>query len=214
MIGDAEHPLPEWGPAAYEHLAGPTARDPIMAALAARHGIIHFIPDTDSYSRLVRAIVSQQISGRAAQTIYGRLCLLTGAVPLPERIAELPDDAMRGCGLSRNKQLAIRDLTTRVIDGRLDIARLPFLPDADVVAQLVTVRGVGRWSAEMLLLFGLGRPDVLPVDDLGVRAGIGRAYGLSALPTFAQTRDIAGPWRPYASAAAYYLWRSLETQSP
>lgn len=181
-----------------------------MAALAARHGVIQFTPENDVYGRLVKAIIGQQISGKAAGAIRSRIVVLSGDPPTPHALAVLPDEALRGCGLSASKLRAIRDLTDHTLDGRLDLALLPTLTDEEIVVRLIAVRGIGRWTAEMLLLFGLGRPDVLPVDDLGVRVGIQRSYRLGAQPKPAEIRAMAKPWRPFASAASYYLWRSLD----
>jgi len=205
---------PPWAGAAFAHLTERDAADPVMAGIATTIGLIQLTPDPDVYGRLVKAIIGQQISGKAANAIRRRVFAAVGDPFLPAHVAALSDDALRSCGLSLNKLLALRDLTTHVLDGRIDPLALASLPDEEVIRRLVAVRGVGRWTAEMLLLFGLGRPDVLPVDDLGVRAGAQRAYGLETLPKAAQMRELAIPWHPYASAASYYLWRSLDTLAP
>ena len=207
-------PSPSWATDAYMHFTGRPDAEPVMAALAAKHGVIQYVPDSDVYGRLVRAIVGQQISGKAATAIRRRVLALAGDPPAPTAMAALDDASLLGCGLSNTKLLAIRDLTARTLDGRLEIDRIPMMPDEEIITHVIQVRGVGRWTAEMLLIFGLARPDVLPVDDLGIRAGIQRAYGLDALPKPAEMRALAEPWRPFATAASSYLWRSLDNLTP
>jgi DNA-3-methyladenine glycosylase II len=143
-----------------------------------------------------------------------RVTALLGDPPSAEAIARASDEELRSCGLSAAKQRAIRDLAAHALDGRLDLAALPDMPDEQVVAQLVAVRGIGRWTADMFLIFALGRPDVLPVGDLGVRSAVRASYSLAALPTATELHALAAPWRPYASAATIYLWRSLDALPP
>ncbi len=202
-------PLLPWSLDAYEHLA--QRADGPMAALVRRAGPVTRPLSRDYFARLVRAIVGQQISGKAAASIYGRLLERAGEPFTPAALQALGDDEVRACGLSQNKLLAVRDLAQRALDDRLDLAHLETLADEDVTAQLVAVRGIGRWTAEMFLMFALGRPDVLPADDLGIQNAVERLYGLESHPTPATVRRLAeeGRWHPYATAACFYLWDSL-----
>jgi DNA-3-methyladenine glycosylase II len=167
------------------------------------------------YQSLARAIVFQQISGHAARTIWNRLAAL-GA---PDRISAAvfmrhTDEQLRGAGLSPQKLRYLRDLSARVLDGRLSLPRLSRLPDEVVIERLVEVTGVGVWTAQMFLMFSLARPDVFAPDDLGLRSGIRKLYGLSELPDRAACLTIAERWQPYRSIASWYLWRCLETKTP
>jgi 3-methyladenine DNA glycosylase/8-oxoguanine DNA glycosylase len=162
------------------------------------------------FAALVEAILYQQITGKAAATIHGRLREAVGRKhPRPPDIAALSDDALRVAGLSRQKIGYLRDLVEKAANG-LPLGRLRRLADDDVVAALVGVKGIGRWTAEMFLMFRLGRPDVLPVDDYGIRKAMQRAYRKRALPKPDWMRRTAEPWRPYRSIASWYLWRSLD----
>jgi DNA-3-methyladenine glycosylase II len=167
-------------------------------------------PD-DHYGALVRSIVGQQLSTSAARAIYKRLTdRYGGRTPTPaEVLADDPDELRAAAGLSRAKVTYLRSLAEHVIDGELELERLDDLPDSDVSAELVAVKGLGQWSADMFLMFHLQRPDVLPVGDLGIRRAIMIRYGLEALPTPAEMERIAAPWRPYRTLACRYLWRSL-----
>jgi len=159
----------------------------------------------------VRAIVGQQLSTKAARTIYERLiALFDQRAPAPEELLGVEQDELRSVGLSRAKASYLRSLAQHVVDGELELDRLRDLEDDEVTAQLTAVKGLGRWTADMFLIFHLGRPDVLPVGDLGVRRGAQLAYGLDELPGVAQLTALAEPWRPYRSLAALYLWRSLD----
>ncbi len=164
------------------------------------------------FQSLLRAIVYQQLSGRAAGTIHRRLLdLFPGEHPDPEEILASPTETLRGCGLSRAKAAAAHDLAARTLDGTVPgLDALGAMGDAEVIERLTAVRGVGPWTAEMLLIFQLGRPDVLPVTDLGVRKGAARLWGLSALPTPTELREAGEVWRPYRSVAAWYLWRAAD----
>jgi DNA-3-methyladenine glycosylase II len=158
---------------------------------------------------LVRAIISQMISTAAAITVAGRLETAVGAAGVnPEAVLGLGEERLRSLGLSGAKARALLDLASRVGDGRLPLDRLPELPDDEAIARLVEVRGIGVWTAEMYLIFSLGRADVLPVGDLGLRAGVQAHYALEGLPRPADLRRIAEPWRPYRSIATWYIWRS------
>jgi len=167
-------------------------------------------PD-DAYGALVRSIVGQQLSTKAARTIYARLAALFGdCAPTPEQLLAADDEALRAAGLSRQKTSYLRDLASRVLDGTLELELLHDLPDDEVAARLVAVKGLGRWTADMFLMFHLRRPDVLPVGDLGVRRAAERAFGLPDLPDAQQLRALAEPWRPHRSLACLYLWESLD----
>ena len=163
------------------------------------------------YDALVRSIVFQQLSGKAASTIHRRFCeIYPGKRPRAERVLTTADDALRAAGLSRQKIGYLRDLSARVADGSLPLAHLGRLPDDAIIEHLVQVKGIGRWTVQMFLMFRLGRPDVLPELDLGVQTAIQRAYGLKSRPTPKDVLRIGEKWRPYASIASWYLWRSLE----
>jgi 3-methyladenine DNA glycosylase/8-oxoguanine DNA glycosylase len=184
----------------------------VIARLIASTGACRWMVDTrgGAYAALLEAILYQQITGKAAATIHARLCALLGSrVPRPQHFLAASDEALRGAGLSRQKIGYLRDLSLRTLDG-LPLRRLPRLDDEAVIDTLTQVKGVGRWTAEMFLIFRLGRPDVLPVDDYGIRKAVQRAYRLRALPDPARLRRIAEPWRPYRTVACWYLWRSLE----
>ncbi len=175
------------------------------------------IPRTDGthFDHLSRAIVYQQLSGGAASTIYGRFVQRigrAGATPTPADILSVDDDTMRACGLSGAKTRAIRDLAGHVADDRLPLARFDEMDDEAITEALVQVRGVGRWTAQMFLMFRLGRPDVLPVLDLGVRKGAQRIYRMRALPDAARLEKVARNWRPWASVASWYCWRVLDLE--
>ncbi|MDQ3741892.1 MAG: DNA-3-methyladenine glycosylase 2 family protein [Actinomycetota bacterium] len=187
----------------------------MLAALLDRNGE----PDTDRgrprgdhYAALVRAIVGQQLSVRAARAIHGRLLeQFAGRPPTPEQIlAREPEELRAAVGLSRAKAAFLRSLAEHVLDGSLDLERLDTLPDEEVVAELVAVKGIGEWSAHMFLMFQLRRPDVLAVGDLGIRRAVERAYGLPEQPSAAELTALAEPWRPYRTHACFVLWDSLD----
>lgn len=190
--------------------------DPVLAALVAQVGpYTHEPPKMQSpFEVLARAIVYQQLSGKAAATIHGRLKRLTPGRHgfRPATVLTLTDAQLRGAGLSANKSLALRDLAAKTLDGTVPtLPRLRRLGDEEIIERLTTVRGIGRWTVEMLLMFRLGRPDVLPVDDLGVRKGFMQTYGLAALPTKLELSGHAERWRPFRSVASWYLWRALDS---
>jgi DNA-3-methyladenine glycosylase II len=168
----------------------------------------------DHYGALVRAIAGQQLSVLAARAIYTRLTdRYGGRPPTPEEIlAEDPEELRAAAGLSRAKTGYLRSLAEHVVSGELELERLDDLPDEDVIAELVAVKGLGMWSAQMFLMFQLERPDVLPTGDLGIRNAIQRAYGLPEPPTAAQMDAIGDAWRPYRTLASRYLWRSLHNE--
>lgn len=166
------------------------------------------------YAALVRAIAGQQVSTAAARSIYEKLRRGVGGYVTPDRIAAATDAELRSFGLSRQKVSYLRDLTTRVDDGALRLDRMTALDDAEVIAALTEVKGIGTWTAEMFLMFVLGRPDVLPVGDLGIRSGFKRVYGLRGEPTPRRMHQLAMPWRPYRSIGSWYLWRALDVDLP
>jgi DNA-3-methyladenine glycosylase II len=164
----------------------------------------------EPYQALARAIVGQQLSTKAAASIWSRLvALFDGDTPEPEAILRRRPETLRKAGLSGAKVEFLRDLASRVKDGRLQLDRLKELPDEDVIAELIEVKGVGRWTAEMFLIFHLGRPDVVSTGDLGIRRAVQIAYGIGVLPGPQELERIAEPWRPHRTLACLYLWRSL-----
>ena len=189
--------------------------DPVLGALIDALGPIDLNdragrPD-DHYGALVRAIVGQQLSTKAARTIYGRLTdRFGGHTPTPAEILADDPEQLRSVGLSRAKASYLRSLAEHIVTGELELERFDAMPDAEVEAELVAVKGLGQWTAHMYLMFHLGRPDVLPVGDLGIRRAVERAYGLPGLPDPAQLTEIADPWRPHRTLACRYLWRSLD----
>jgi DNA-3-methyladenine glycosylase II len=191
-------------------------RDPVLASIIRKHGPcgIKTGRETDIFCGLVEAIVSQQLSTRAAATIYGRLrgLMPDGGTPTPDAFLPLPDEALRGVGLSRQKTAYMRDLSCKVLDGSVNIDSLTTLTDEEIIAELTKIKGIGRWTVEMILIFRLARPDVLPVDDLGIVKAIQRAYRLRKPPDAKRMQKIAEPWHPYRSVASWYLWASLENK--
>jgi DNA-3-methyladenine glycosylase II len=188
-------------------------RDPVLAGLIRTHGACGLAEAqrADHFSALVRAITFQQLSTKAASTIYGRLvALMPGGTPTPESLIAVSDEQLRAAGISRQKGSYLRDLCGKVLSGTLDLDGLDGMPDEEVIASLVQVKGIGRWSAEMFLMFRLHRPDVLPLDDLGIVNAVRRVYGLRKRPTADRIRRIGDAWRPYRSVASWYLWRSLD----
>jgi 3-methyladenine DNA glycosylase/8-oxoguanine DNA glycosylase len=187
------------------------ARDPVLADLVARVGPLRYRPrDPDGpFGSLVRAIVFQQLAGNAARAIHGRVLAAVGGRLTPEAVAATSDEALRTAGLSGNKLASLRDLSAKVLDGTVELGRASRLADDELAAELTTVRGIGRWTAEMFLLFELRRPDVWPVDDLGVRQGYGLAWELERPPT-AKELDVLGErFRPYRSIVARYCWAAV-----
>ncbi|HEX6228781.1 MAG TPA: hypothetical protein VFZ41_04870 [Solirubrobacterales bacterium] len=164
----------------------------------------------DAYGALLRAIVGQQLSTKAARTIYGRILeLFGGRTPPPERLLEASEADLRAAGLSGRKVEYVRDLAGHVISGELELERLDELSDEEVIEEIVAVRGLGRWTAEMFLLFHLERPDVLSGGDLGIRKAVQIEYRLAEMPTPTEVLEIGEPWRPHRSLASLYLWESL-----
>jgi 3-methyladenine DNA glycosylase/8-oxoguanine DNA glycosylase len=188
--------------------------DPRLAPIIRRVGRCR-LPDASTrapFAALVRAILSQQLSGKAAAAIHGRVeALLTaGGGLVPEALLAADPEALRAAGVSRPKVAYLRDLAARVIDGRLDLDAIQQLPDEAVIAAITAVKGLGRWSAEMFLMFRLNRPDVFPVGDLGIVKGVQMLLGMKRRPAPVTMRRAAEVWRPYRSVAAWYLWRLHE----
>jgi len=194
------------------------ASDPVMRRLIDEHGPLDEEQrrrgrPLEPYGALVRSIVGQQLSTKAARTIYERLTdLFGGKTPSPAELLAADPEAVRSAGLSRPKVSYLRSLAEHVESGELELARLSELSDEEASAQLTAVKGLGQWTADMFLIFHLGRPDVLPVGDLGVRRAVERAYELPELPDAARLAEIAEPWRPHRSLASLYLWRSLDNE--
>jgi DNA-3-methyladenine glycosylase II len=184
--------------------------DVILASIIARVGPCTMTYREPTFEALARAIVFQQLSTKAARTIYGRLEEAAGGAITPESIQNLSVGEMRRAGLSKQKMGYIRDLAEHALDGKVDFAKLPAMSDDEVITALTDIKGVGTWTAHMFLLFSLRRPNVLPVGDLGVRMAIQRAYRKRKLPVAQEIEKIARGWHPYCSFAAWYLWRSLE----
>jgi DNA-3-methyladenine glycosylase II len=184
---------------------------PVMAGIIGKVGPCRISYREANFHNLARSIVFQQLNGKAAATIFGRLTVAAKADPLtPEAILKVRLPKLRAVGLSAQKASYVRDLAGRTRSGELDFARLPGLDDAAVIEHLTQVKGVGVWTAQMILMFALRRPDVLPTADLGIRAAMKRAYELEDLPKPAQMATLAEPWRPYRSIACWYLWRLLD----
>ena len=186
-----------------------------MAELIARSRRYNITPAVAvrPFDALAESIAYQQLSGKAAATIFGRVrALYPGRKWLdPEQLLATPDETLRAAGLSRAKTAALKDLAAKTIDGTVPSGRaLIRMSDDEIIARLITVRGIGRWTVEMLLLFDLGRPDVWPVDDYGVRKGFAKTFGRRKLPTPKQLMKFGDKWRPYRSVAAWYFWRALD----
>ena len=190
--------------------------DPIMAALISEWGPCTIKPNTDYYHSLVSSIISQQLSVKAASTIEGRfVALFDGQLPTPAMIVGTDPDTLRGVGLSGAKVRYVQDLAEHILDGRLVLSRLPELSNSEIIAELTAIKGIGEWTVHMFLMFCLGRLDVLPVGDLGIKMGIMKLYGLDHVPTPAEVKEAAAGrgWAPYESIAAWYVWRSLDNKA-
>jgi DNA-3-methyladenine glycosylase II len=198
---------PLWANEAVDFLRG---SDPVLARIISQVGPLEMAYRRERFQSLARAIIFQQLAGRAALAIYERFVKIIGRgrFPTPAQVIAAPDEEMRRAGLSRGKMAYIRDLARHVRDGSLKFSRFARMEDEEIIADLVRVRGIGRWTAEMFLMFNLRRPDVLPVADLGFRSAVAKAYGLSQLPTAKELKLIGERWRPYRSAAVWYFWQS------
>lgn len=190
-------------------------RDPILAAIIRQHGPCGLADAlrADHFSALARSIIFQQLSTRAASTIHARLLtLMPGGQVTPGALAAITDEQFRTAGVSRQKAGYLRDLCEKVLTDVVSLDGVDELDDEAVIAALTRVKGVGRWTAEMFLMFRLQRPDVLPVGDLGILTAVQKAYGLRKRPTPERLRKLGDAWKPYRSVACWYLWRSLDTQ--
>ena len=187
-------------------------RDPVLAPVIKKHRERSLLdrPIMDPFPALARVITGQQISTKAAATIYGRLAALMPEGMSPGAMLALTDEQFRQAGMSRQKIVYLRDLAAKIVSGELPAHSLHELTDDEVIEAIVKVKGLGRWSAEMFLMFRLHRPDVLPVDDLGIVNAVHRLYRLRKKPTADRLRKIGELWRPYRTVACWYLWRSLE----
>lgn len=196
---------------AHRHIA---ATDPRVAELIARSIRYNVTPAKSirPFDALAESIAYQQLSGKAAATIWGRVrALFPGKHLDPKLVLKMPDERLRAAGLSRSKIAALKDLAAKTLDGTVPSARaLARMSDEEIIARLISVRGIGRWTAEMLLLFDLGRPDVWPVDDYGVRKGFAKIFGKRKLPTPKQLLKLGKKFQPYRSVAAWYFWRALD----
>jgi len=201
--------------AAIAEVAG---RDPVMAALVERVGPVRLTAtrrtEDGYFAELAESIAYQQLAGKAAAAIWARFRALVEGDLTPEAVLALPEPAMRSAGLSGAKAASIRDLAAKVADGTVPLGDIHRLSDDDIVDRLVAVRGIGRWTAEMFLIFTLRRLDVWPVDDYGVRKGWTVAYGLAALPTPKELMAFGERFRPYRTIAALYCWRAVDTALP
>lgn len=185
--------------------------DPILARLIGKVGPVTFELDDDHYEAVVGSIIFQQLAGPAARAILNRFKQLYGGrLPSPKEYLQTEVEKLRGSGLSPQKISYIKDLAERLESGTLDLKRLESLPDEEALNELDNVRGIGRWTAEMFLMFKLGRTDVLPVDDLGLRKAAQKAYKLRKLPDRERFEQLAEKWHPYSSISSFYLWKSME----
>ncbi len=186
--------------------------DPILGSVIKKYGDCTIKPHKDYYGELVSSIVSQQLSTKAASTIWQRVIdLFNGQVPSPQQLLIADNDKIRACGVSYQKINYMKDLAQHIIDGRLDMAHIATLPNSELSQQLTSVKGIGQWSADMFMIFSVGRLDILPVGDLGIKKGIMHLYNLKALPDALVMQKIAkkNGWSPYESVASWYIWKSL-----
>jgi DNA-3-methyladenine glycosylase II len=188
-------------------------RDPVLAPLIARYGVCTIRPHTNYYQALIRSIIGQQLSVKAASTINARfLALFGGELPDPAAIVQKSIEELRSTGLSNQKANYIRDLAQHILDGRIAFDHFGRLSNEEIIAELTAVKGIGEWTVHMFLMFCMGRPDVLAPGDLGIRSGIQKLYGLDHLPNPTEVQHLArkNGWHPYETAACWYIWRSLE----
>jgi DNA-3-methyladenine glycosylase II len=192
-------------------------RDAVLRKFIKQHGECRLQMHTRYFETLVNSIVSQQLSTKAAATIFNRFRALYAPAkfPQPAQIAATPDELLRSVGLSSQKLSYIKDLAAKLDEGTVHLQRLTKMSDAEIIAELTQVKGIGVWTVQMFLIFSLGRLDVLPVGDLGIKMAMQRAYSLAALPKPAEIEIIAqqNHWHPYCSVASWYLWRSLENKA-
>lgn len=197
-------------PSAVAHLK---SADPVLAAIIERVGPYRPRHATPDFENLARSIAYQQLHGKAAATIFGRLLAACENCLTPESVLSLSVEQMRACGLSKQKLSYIRDLAEKTIRGDVVFEQLPSMDDEDVIEHLTRVKGIGRWSAQMFLMFALRRPDVMPTVDLGINTAIKRAYRKRQMPKPPQILKLAEPWRPFRSVACWYLWRSVDIKT-
>jgi len=184
-------------------------RDPIMGGIIAERGHVHLVSRGDPFQTLARSIVGQQISVKAAQSVWNRFADAAGEIA-PLRVSRMRTSTLRNCGLSERKAEYLKDLARRFHSGEVDPTHWPSRDDEAIIAELVAVRGIGRWTAEMFLIFNLLRPDVLPVDDLGLLRGIEKNYRNGESVSRREAQQLGESWRPWRTVATWYLWRSLE----
>jgi DNA-3-methyladenine glycosylase II len=190
-----------------------SANDPVLAKVIEAHGTPDLNPHNDHYGELVNSIVAQQLSSRAGNTIWQRvLDLFGGKMPTPAQLIAVDKEKIRACGVSYSKVAYMKDLAQHVIDKRLDLKHVSTMPNDQLIEQLIAIKGIGVWSAHMFMIFGLGRLDILPVGDLGVRKAAMKLYGLRQLPSPERLVKLSkqNSWPPYESIAAWYLWKSLD----
>ena len=211
QMAQAARTAREFDPAVVEQgLAHLRAVDPVLGRAIDAVGPFRLEMEPNLFFALVDAIISQQLSIKAAATILERVRALYAPdpFPTPEALAATPDEVLRAVGCSRAKTAYLKDLSARIVAGSLDLDRLPSLPDEEVIRELVAIKGIGRWTAEMILIFSLGRPDVWPVDDLGIVIAVQLLYDLPTRPTRQELLARGEPWRPYRTLASWYLWQS------
>lgn len=187
--------------------------DRLLAPVIEQYGVCPIRPHADYYRELVEAIIGQQLSVKAAAAIQGRfVAMYGGAFPEPAQIIETPLDDMRGVGFSRAKALYVHDLAQHMLDGKIDFSRFDGLSNQDVAVELTAVKGIGKWTAHMFLMWCMARTDILPYGDLGIRNGVQKLYGLDTLPDRLAIETVAAKnhWHPYESVASWYIWQSLD----
>jgi DNA-3-methyladenine glycosylase II len=187
--------------------------DPILRAIIERVGLCRMEFGPAEFSSLAEAIVYQQLNGKAAVTIFNRFVALAGDPLTPKGILKLTDAQLRSVGLSKQKSAYLKDLSAKTAEGLLDFAKLPELPDEEVMKHLTQVKGIGVWTAHMFLMFSLRRPNVLPTGDYGIQMAMKKHYKKRKLPKPKEMERIARPWEPYRSVACWYLWRSLDIKT-
>ena len=187
--------------------------DAVMAAIIERIGPLKLAFTDPTFESLARAIVYQQLNGKAARTIYDRFSTAAGGILTPKSVLALSVDQMRACGLSRQKLSYIRDLAEKTLSGDIVFENLPHLSDEEVIVHLTRVKGIGVWSAQMFLMFALRRQNVMPTGDYGIRAAIKKAYRKRKLPKPEEMLKLSRKWQPYCTLACYYLWRSLDIET-
>jgi len=190
------------------------ATDPVLGALIEQIGPYRIEYSPPNFQTLAKAIVLQQLSGKVAARIFQRLLASAGDGELtPQRFLSIETERLRELGLSRQKIACLRELAQRILTGELDLRALEDLPDEEVIRRLTAQKGIGLWTVQMYLIFALRRPDVMPSQDLGIRAAVRAAWGYEELPSPREVERLAEPWKPFRSVASWYLWRSLEDQA-